>query len=375
MNKKAAFTVLLLFLLVLADLKFVESARASRTWTVDDDGSADFHTIQEAVNAASDGDTVLVHSGTYYEHVYVNKTILLIGENPFDTIINAQASLPYLGYLYAVLVEADNVTVSNLTVCNSMGSFIAYYKGGGVYLNSSRSCTVENCIAVDNSIGINLYDSSYNNISNNLIIGNPITVWEYSSNNLIRGNWFMNKSYPNDVIDLGVSSKNTTIVENYFWDSLFINGLDPSELVDSASCVVAHNNFMQNATVFVSYDSGDLPKPDVAWSKDGEGNFWLNYSGQDTDGDGIGDTPYVIDGLNNDSSPLMKPHNWLQGDVNYDTVVNIVDISIIAKAFGSRLRDANWNPRCDLNNDKIINIIDLSVAASRFGNRMMWSPS
>ncbi len=372
MNKKAVFTVLLLFFLVLANVQFVKSARASRTWTVDDDGPADFHAIQEAVNAASDGDTVLVYSGTYYEHVSVNKTILLIGENPFDAIIHAEGPLPYWGYLYAVLVEADNVTVSNLTICNSWHSSFAYYEGGGVYLNSSRGCTVENCIAVNNSFGINLYDSSYNNISGNLVIGNAITVWDYSSNNLIRGNWFINNSYPYDVIDLGVSSKNTTIVENYFWGSrLYINSLDPSGSVDSASGVVAHNNFMQNATVFV----GDWqPKPDVAWSKDGEGNFWLNYSGQDTNGDGIGDTPYVIDELNNDSLPLMKPYNWLQGDVNYDTVVNIVDISIIAKAFGSRLGDANWNPRCDLNDDNIINILDMSAAASRFGKKMMWSP-
>jgi nitrous oxidase accessory protein len=376
MSKKTVFTVLLLLFLISTSVKFMNSARASRTWTVDDDGPADFHTIQEAVDAASNGDTVLVYSGTYFEHVSVNKTILLIGENPFDTIINAQASPPYLGYLYAVLLKADNITVSNLAVCNSMTGFASYYEGGGIYLHSSHGCHVENCIATNNGIGINLYDSSYNDISNNLVIGNPITVWDYSSNNLIRGNWFINNSYNGNGMDLGVSSKNSTIVENYFWDSpLYINSLDPSGSVDFASGVIAHNNFMQNASIFVYYYSGEWPKPDVAWSKDGEGNFWLNYSGQDTNGDGIGDTPYVIDELNNDSLPLMKPYNWLQGDVNYDTVVNIVDISIIAKAFGSRLGGANWNPRCDLNDDNIINILDLSGAATSFGKRMMWSPS
>ena len=34
-------------------------------WTVDDDGPADFTTIQDAVNAASDGDEIHVHPGTY----------------------------------------------------------------------------------------------------------------------------------------------------------------------------------------------------------------------------------------------------------------------------------------------------------------------
>jgi hypothetical protein len=70
----------------------------------------------------------------------------------------------------------------------------------------------------------------------------------------------------------------------------------------------------------------------------------------------------------------MKPYKWLQGDVNYDTVVNIIDISKIAKAYGSSMGDANWNPRCDLNNDKTINILDISLAASDFGRKMSWQP-
>jgi pectin methylesterase-like acyl-CoA thioesterase len=51
-----------------------------RTWTVDDDGPADFSSIQEAINAASPGDTIFIKTGTYYEHVVVNKTVSLIGE-------------------------------------------------------------------------------------------------------------------------------------------------------------------------------------------------------------------------------------------------------------------------------------------------------
>ena len=36
------------------------------------------------------------------------------------------------------------------------------------------------------------------------------------------------------------------------------------------------------------------------------GNYWSDYAGSDADGDGIGDTPYVIDG-ESDNYPLMEP--------------------------------------------------------------------
>ena len=46
-------------------LVFLTSAALADTWTVDDDGKADFDNIQAAVDAASDGDEVVVMPGTY----------------------------------------------------------------------------------------------------------------------------------------------------------------------------------------------------------------------------------------------------------------------------------------------------------------------
>jgi len=62
------------------------------------------------------------------------------------------------------------------------------------------------------------------------------------------------------------------------------------------------NNFINNnLQIFADTDSVNDWNITVA----GKGNYWSNYTGVDNDGDGIGDTPYVIDENNQDNYPLM----------------------------------------------------------------------
>jgi hypothetical protein len=44
------------------------------------------------------------------------------------------------------------------------------------------------------------------------------------------------------------------------------------------------------------------------WDNGEEGNYWDNYNGTDANGDGVGDTPYLIDVLNMDRYPLMQSY-------------------------------------------------------------------
>ena len=48
----------------------------------------DFNTIQDGVDNAQIGDTVLVHPGTYYENVILDKTITLASLAIFDDLSN-----------------------------------------------------------------------------------------------------------------------------------------------------------------------------------------------------------------------------------------------------------------------------------------------
>jgi hypothetical protein len=60
----------------------------------------------------------------------------------------------------------------------------------------------------------------------------------------------------------------------------------------------------------------------------------------------------------------------IMGDVNGDDVVDMYDVLLASKAFGSRPADINWNPDCDLNRDNVIDIFDLLKLAANFGRKI-----
>lgn len=76
---------------------------------VDDDGGADYPTIQAAIDAASSGDTICVRAGTYPETVSVTKGVTVRGEHdpsgPDAAVVDGNVS-----------VSADDATVSRLRV-------------------------------------------------------------------------------------------------------------------------------------------------------------------------------------------------------------------------------------------------------------------
>lgn len=76
-----------------------------------------------------------------------------------------------------------------------------------------------------------------------------------------------------------------------------------------------------------------------------------------------------------DSDGLPIPHEVTGGffknfnpyDVNQDGIVDIVDVGIVALAFGSDPSKPNWDPRADVNYDGVINIFDLVLETIHFG--------
>lgn len=364
LGKTVSGIMLLLLLIGMLTLAFnIQSVKSEpKTWTVDDDGPADFYRIQEAINAASDGDTIFVRNGTYFPHIAdgiltfdnicVNKSVSLIGENRDATIIDVQWWCTPV-----IKVEADNVTISGFTIRNSC--YVFGYVGGGIELNSSY-CYISNNIIVKSQYGVHLSGLSRNNvISNNIVTDNEVGIFvtRDSHNTLITGNSFNNTGYG---IEIWVSS-NVTIIGNLF--SIHPESVEWALTIrmSLSTGLIYHNNFMNTSLAI-------YPSCNVTWDKNGEGNFWIDYNGMDADRDGIGDTPYIIDENNRDNYPLIYPYGYVPNpDLNGDGVVNIIDIAIVARAFGSKPRGPNWNALADLDKNGWINIIDIATVAKDYG--------
>lgn len=275
-----------------------------------------YPTIQEAINNANEGDTVYVKNGTYYETVIINKTISLIGENPEGVIIDAS----YIRDV--VIVKTNNVVVSNLTMCNGYSGFNI---SPGIVLQNVNGCKITNNIFLNNPVGIYIEKAFNNLISNNKVLNNfPYGIWLYDAANCL----IANNNITSNGHGISLSGSTNNIVAN----NVLLKNRHGVTIYNSLNNTVYHNNFLNNTDhQALVGTSGFLNIWDNGYPSGG--NYWSNYtsvdnySGPNQDllgSDEIGDTPYIIDVINIDRYPLMKP--WIpRSETGGDVGVKVGD--------------------------------------------------
>jgi hypothetical protein len=153
-----------------------------------------YATIQAAVNAAREGDTVRVAAGTYSEHVLISgKAIALVGAGAEQTSIDAA----HAGRPITVSTTGDGqVNVSGFTLKNGRVAWnddsdtIGLGQGGGVYAESTNLALLNDVITSNQGClgtSVSTLDATVT-MSRNRIENNPGTSECGSESVFIRGN-------------------------------------------------------------------------------------------------------------------------------------------------------------------------------------------
>ncbi|PXF61131.1 MAG: hypothetical protein C4B59_06130 [Candidatus Methanogaster sp.] len=229
--------------------------------------------IQAAVDDATAVETICVKNGSYSENVDVAMDHLTIRSEAGSVSTIVQAANPG-DHVFEVV--ADYVNISGFSVAGATGTSRA-----GIYLNGADHCNISDNTASGNENGIYLKSSSNNTLLNNTASDNDncgINLCD-SSDNLIYNNCWGNT---NNAYDDGSNRWNITAI---------------------------------------TFEPNIIGGPSIG------GNYWSDYNGTDTDGDGLGEETYNIGGGNFDHHPLCLLSS-VKGDLNGDGAITPADATI-----------------------------------------------
>src|SRR3990172_2518494 len=186
-----------------------------------------YNTIQDAIDSALAGDTVIVREGEYPENIKVTKPLTIKSEKgPDKTIVKAAKSGEPVFYISEMknnktpqnrngiflYSSNDNILTNNISNANDLT---------GIYLESSHNNTLKKNEANSNKEkGIFLNASNNNNLTHNIANRNEwngITLW-VSNNNRVEKNEVMRNTY--SIIVSG--SIGNIVNDNYTWTNLYI---------------------------------------------------------------------------------------------------------------------------------------------------------
>jgi parallel beta-helix repeat protein len=288
-----------------------------------------YTSIQEAINHATEGDTLYVGQGQYLEHPWVNKSLNLVGENKENTILDGSSGGTVL------YVNADNISISDFKIQYS-GCACSGYCGINIesnhqninitnnnvvsdgfaiqMVNVQKVLIIHNNITFSNDYCLVVHDSTQVSVVENNIVNNLYGIDVENSTHVV----FSNNNITNSQDGISfIGSANNTISGNI----IASNAMYGIYLNQSNNNTFHHNSIQANGRQVSSRNSTNT------WDNGLEGNYWSNYTDVDTDNDGIGNTPHVIDAQNIDNFPLVGISSSYHFSANQD--VNVISNSTI----------------------------------------------
>ncbi len=238
----------------------------------------DHRSIQAAIEAAGDGDEIVVEPGLYYEQIdFLGKDVVLRSTDPEDPEIVAETIID--GRRRGSVVtfqngESDEAVLKGFTIAGGTGTrdtLVHDYKGeeyveesyfgGGIYINGSSSPTItlntieDNAIEHDNSAGggMAVLDHSRPRIISNTIKGNAsfngAGIYTWKASPVIEGN----ELHDNDARSYGGGmfidfESSPDIRNNNFYDNRCTSG--GAIAVFFADPVISGNTMNNNRSIW-----------------------------------------------------------------------------------------------------------------------------
>ena len=217
MKKALRITSLLLILVLILNISGGLNIQAiqilqQKNVIVEINGKCDYTSIQEAIDNACEGETILIKSGFYNETINIKKRITLLGEDKNKTIINPISARNK----YAIRLGSPNIIIKNLSISNG---------GPGLYTTgikiTASNVKIEDC---------NIYDT-------------PVGIAIFTSGNIIKNCRFW--GCKDEGIAL-IGSNYSECIENEITNCIFHNNCDGIELQYSSDNIISNCEFFDN---------------------------------------------------------------------------------------------------------------------------------
>ena len=307
----------------------------------------DYPTIQDAVNAANDGDTIIVRDGTYTENVEVDKRLTIRSENGCDNCIVQAANSS--DHVFEVHVNYVNIRGFTLERANGAVTSAGIYLGGvghcnisnnkasnnhfGILLDESTNNSLTNNVAYNNDgLGICLFLSNKNTLTSNIAYNNLYGIHlDNSSSNMLINNTAYNNE---DTGILLISSSNNTLTDNTmsgndynfvvlgWFFSHFIQNIDTNNKVNEKPIyywVDKQNQQIPNDAGYVGIiNSTNISVKDLTLTNNGQGVLVVYTSNSRIENVTASDNYYGI--WLHDSSSNTLTNNTMSGN-EYNFVI------------------------------------------------------
>ncbi len=277
--------------------------------------SAEYPTIQSAVDVATGCDVVMIDDGTYTENVNVDNPVIITSRNGnLNTFVAAADSEDHV-----FDISADNVTINGLTIYGATGN-----DKSGIYGQYASGLTIENNRCGDvgyiNFTGVQLREGGISEITNNICNYNTnagIIIYDDGGTTIVDSNTCSSNDYfgmqiynsNNNIISNNAFSDNPLGIQvnsannNTFINNTCISNDQGLRFYSSSGNTFYLNNFINNP-IQIETEAGLIN----TWQSTSEiiytytsteytghlGNYYSDHDLADADGDGVTDNPYDL---------------------------------------------------------------------------------